>query len=190
MRMDRRDALRVLGAAFLSPLINPLTAEERWDLGTSLHRRIARGARAGEALTAAQMAEVRALAETIIPRTDTPGAVDVGAPEFFDLLLAEWYSDSDKAALLRGLDVLSEKCRAEHGKAIADLAREARTTFALSVDGKRGELSSAEGAYARMKENLVFAFLTSEPISKLTSTTPIRPGRFDGCIPVSRTESR
>lgn len=188
--MDRRDALRVLGAAFLSPLINPLTAEERWDLGTSLHRRIARGARAGEALTAAQMAEVRALADTIIPRTDTPGAVDVGAPEFFDLLLAEWYSDSDREALVRGLDALTEKCRAEHGKSIADLDGETRRAFALSVDGRRGALESPEGAYARTKENLVFAFLTSEPIGKLTSTMPIRPGRFDGCVPVSRAESR
>jgi hypothetical protein len=188
--MDRRDALRLIGASVLTPLLNPLTAEERWTFGVDLHRRIARGARAGQALTAAQTAEVRALADTILPRTDSPGALDVGAPEFFDLLLAEWYSDGDKDALLRGLDALTERCRVEHGKPIADLDADARLAFAQSIDGKRGELSSPEGAYARMKENLVFAFLTSEPISKLTSTTPIRPGRFDGCIPVLPAESR
>jgi hypothetical protein len=184
MRMDRRDALRVLGAAFLSPLINPLTAEERWQLGASLHRRITHGAQALQALTAAQMAEVRALANTIIPRTDTPGAVDVGAPEFVDLLIGEWYADDDKAAVLRGLDALTERCRAETGKPIAELDEESRKTFALSIDGKRGALSTPEGAYARLKENIVFGFMTSEPISKLTSTTPIRPGRFDGCVPL------
>jgi hypothetical protein len=188
--MDRRDVLRLIGASVLTPFLNPLTAEQRWTFVADLHRRIIRGAQAGQALTAAQMAEVRALADTILPRTDTPGALDVGAPEFFDLLLAEWYSDSDKDALVRGLDTLTEKCRAERGKPTAELDPDARLAFALSMDGKRGELSSPEGAYARMKENLVFAFLTSEPISKLTSTTPIRPGRFDGCIPVSPADSR
>ena len=188
--MDRRDALRVLGATFLTPLLQPLTAEQRWDVVVGLHRRITNGARAGQALGAGGMDEVRALADVIIPRTDTPGAVDVGAPEFFDLLLAEWYSDNDREALLRGLDALTEKCRAEHGKPIAELDAETRTAFALSVDGRRGELSSPEGAYTRMKENLVFAFLTSEPVGKLTSTMPIRPGRFDGCVPVSRADSR
>jgi hypothetical protein len=188
--MDRRDALRLIGATVLSPLLTPLSAEERWAFGTQLHRRVARGARAGQALSAAQMAEVRSLADTILPRTDTPGALDVGAPEFFDLLLAEWYSDNDKEALLRGLDALTERCRGENGKAIAELEPDARAAFALSVDGKRGDLSSPEGAYARMKENLVFAFLTSEPIGKMTSTMPIRPGRFDGCVPVSRSDSR
>ena len=188
--MDRRDALRLIGATVLTPLLNSLSAEERWAFGENLHRRLARGARAGQALNAVQMAEVRSLADAILPRTDTPGAVDVGAPEFFDLLLAEWYSDADKVALLRGLDALTERCRAENGKAIAELDPDARTAFALSIDGRRGELASPEGAYTRMKENLVFAFLTSEPIGKMTSTMPIRPGRFDGCVPVSRAESR
>jgi gluconate 2-dehydrogenase gamma chain len=185
--MDRRDALRLLGATVLTPLLNPLSAEERWNLGIDLHRRIATGARAGQALSAEQMAEVRALADTIIPRTDTPSAVDVGAPEFVDVLLSEWYSDDDKAALLRGLDALTERCRTAKAKPIAELDADARTAFALSIDGQRGDLSSPEGAYARIKENLVFGFLTSEPIGKMTSTMPIRPGRFDGCIPVRAT---
>ncbi len=182
--MDRRDALRVIGAAVLTPLLNPLSAEERWDVGALLHRRIAAGTRRGRALTAAQMAEVRALADTIIPRTDTPGAVDVGAPEFVDLLVDEWYSDADKTALLRGLDALTARCQTTHGKPIAALDAGARTLFALSIDGRRGESGSAEWAYARIKDTVVFAFLTSEPIGKLTSTMPIRPGRFDGCVPL------
>jgi hypothetical protein len=182
--MDRRDALRIVGATLLTSLLEPLTVEERRLFGARLHERIANGARAGSALSAEQIAEVRALADAIIPRTDTPGAVDVGAPEFVDLLAAEWYSDRDKESLLRGLDALTERCRVAHGKAIADLDPATRTSFALSLDGKRGELASAEGAYANLKSTIVFAFLTSEPIGKLTSTMPIRPGRFDGCVPL------
>jgi hypothetical protein len=182
--MHRRDALRFLGAAAIAPLVVPLSTDERWSLGESLHRRITRGAQAGRALSAVQMAEVQALAETIIPRTDTPGAADVGASEFVDLLLAEWYPDAERQQLLGGLDALSERFRGTHGNVLAGLPAEARQSAVGSIDGVQGSAGSAEWAYARIKDGLVFAFLTSEPISRIVNTMPIMPGRFDGCIPV------
>jgi hypothetical protein len=181
--MDRREALRVLGAAAVAPLVVPLSPAERWDLGVSLHRRLATF-QDPRALTTAQMAEVRALGETILPRTDTPGATDVGAPEFFDLLLADWYSDEDRRQLVAGLDALSERCRAQHGRPLAELDAPTRAQFVATLDGRRGEPSTPEGAYTRIKSQLVFAFLTSEPIASIVNQTPIIPGRFDGCVPV------
>jgi len=182
--MQRRDALRYLGAAALAPLAARLSAEERWQLGLSLHRRIEGTAQAGAALSSTQMAEVRALADTILPRTDTPGAVDVGAPAFFDLLLAEWYTDTERTQLIAGLDALTARCRAVQGRAFAELDDNARKTFVASLDGRRGEPGTAEAAYARVKEVIVFAFLTSQPIAPLLQSMPIIPGRFDGCVPV------
>jgi Gluconate 2-dehydrogenase subunit 3 len=46
---------------------------------------------------------VKTMAEMILPRTDTPGATDVGATEFIDLMLTEWYDDSDRERFLSGL---------------------------------------------------------------------------------------
>ena len=182
--MHRREALRFLGAAAIAPLVTPFSPAERWRLGESLHRRIAEGTRGARVLNAAQMADVRALAETIIPRTDTPGAADVGAPEFVDLLLAEWYPDNERQQLLAGLDALSERFRGGHGNVFAQLSTDARTTALGSIDGTQGDPGSAEWAYGRIKDGLVFAFLTSEPISPIVNTMPVMPGRFDGCIPV------
>ena len=181
--MQRREALRFLGAAALAPLVTPLTARERWSLGRTLHRQLAAG-QAGRALSAAQMAQVRALADAILPRTDTPGALDVGAPEFVDLLLAEWYPDEERQRLLAGLDALDARCREAHGKPFAELDAGGRTAFLASVDGARGEPGSAEASYSRIKEQLVFGFLTAKPIVELSRTTPIIPGRFDGCLPI------
>jgi hypothetical protein len=182
--MERRDALRYLGTAVLAPLVAPLGPAERWELGRSLHGSLAAGAQAGRVLSPAQLAEVRALADFILPRTDTPGAVDVGAPEFVDLLLAEWYSDADRTGLLAGLDAFTLRCRTAHGVPFADLDAGLRTSFLTTIDGTRGEPATAEGAYGRVKEMIVFAFLTSEPIARIVNTTPIIPGRFDGCVPV------
>jgi len=178
--MQRRDALRFLGAATLAPLL-PLSARARWSRGLDLHRQLRAGA-AGQALSAPQMAQVRALADAILPRTDTPGAVDVGAPEFVDLLLAEWYSEEDRKRLLAGLDALDARCRETQGKPFAELDKSAQAAFLATVDGKRGAAGTPEDAYTRIKDQLIYGFLTAKPIAAIVNTTPIIPGRFDGCI--------
>ena len=181
--MQRRDALRFLGAATLAPLLTPLSARERWALGRRLHAQLAAG-QAARALSPSQWAQLRALADTILPRTDTPGALDVGAPEFVDLLLAEWYSDADRERLLAGLDALEARCREAKGKPFAELDERGRGEFLATVDGVRGQPGSAEDSYSKLKDQLVFGFLTSKPIAELIRTTPIIPGRFDGCVPL------
>jgi glucoside 3-dehydrogenase (cytochrome c) hitch-hiker subunit len=181
--MHRREALHLIGAAALTPLLAPLSARERWALGRKLHRQLAAG-ETGRALSAPQLAQVRALADTILPTTDTPGALDVGAPEFVDLLLAEWYPDEERQQFLSGLDGLDARCRELQGKPLAELDPPGRAAFLTAIESTRGEPGSPEHAYSRIKQQLVFGFLTSKPIAALTRTTPIIPGRFDGCIPL------
>jgi hypothetical protein len=179
--MDRREAVQQLGALALAPLV-PALAEARWPIGEAIHLRIGRGQQRGRALSPSQLGEVRALAETIIPRSDIPGAADVGAAEFVDLLLAEWHTADERSRLLSGLDALSARCREQHGRALAGLPSESRASFVASVDGRQGPAGSAEAAYARIKDAIVFAFLTAEPIAKLVNPLPVMPGRFDGCV--------
>ena len=181
--MHRREALHLIGAAALTPLLAPLSARERWALGRKLHRQLTAGA-AGRALSAPQLAQVRALADTILPATDTPGALDVGAPEFMDLLLAEWYPDAERRQLLAGLEALDARCRETQGKPFAELELQGRLAFLATVDTEKGDPGSSGDSYQRIKQQLIYGFLTSKPIATLTRTTPIIPGRFDGCIPL------
>ena len=90
--MDRRDALRLLatGAALQLAPRNLLVVlrEARAQLVTPVALRT---------LNPHQDATVKAMAEFILPKTDTPGATDVGAGEFIDLMLTEWYDEQDRA---------------------------------------------------------------------------------------------
>ena len=181
--MQRREALTLLGATALSPLLSSLSAAERGRIGAGLHERAATQ-EAGKALTPAQMALVTALANTILPKTDTPGALEVGVPAFVDLLFAEWYPEPERRQLLGGLDSWDARCRESRGKPFAELDPSGRASWLEQVDGATGSPGTAEAAYASLKGSIVFGYLTSRPVAEMQRTTPIIPGRFDGCVPV------
>ena len=54
-------------------------------------------------LTPAQGTLVSAIADRIIPRTDTPGAADVGVPAFIDLLYAQFMTGAERQMLTKRL---------------------------------------------------------------------------------------
>ena len=181
--MQRREALTLIGATALAPLLSPLSAAERWRVGAGLHERAGTQG-AGTALTPAQLALVTALADTILPTTETPGAVEVGVPAFVDLLFAEWYPDPERRQLLGGLDSWDARCREARGKSFAELDPAGRASWLAQVDAATGPPGTPEAAYGSLKGSLVFGYLTSRPVAEMQRTTPIIPGRFDGCVPV------
>lgn len=61
-------------------------------------------------------------ADTIIPRTDTPGASDVGVPEMIDKIVADVYGAEQQAEMKEGLTKLMAKMDADnaaHGKFVS-----------------------------------------------------------------------
>ncbi len=75
---------------------------------------------AAQFLSAAEMATFRRVADLILPRTRTPGALDAGAPEFLDFLVAR--SGPEKQKVYRdGLARLDAESRRRFGGAFADV---------------------------------------------------------------------
>lgn len=49
---------------------------------------------------------VSAIAEHVIPRTDTPGAIDAGAPKFIEVMVGNWFDDSEREFFVTELNAL------------------------------------------------------------------------------------
>ena len=115
--MDRRELLKLLGAAGALPLLGSLAPEQLLAAARLFHER---GLRSGplvfHSLTAHEGATVAAIAEAIIPETDTPGATKAGVPQFIDLLFGEWYEDGERAAFRAGLREVDARSRVASGK--------------------------------------------------------------------------
>src|SRR5260370_483231 len=91
--ITRRDAIKRT-AALLGLALSPSVL-------AGVARAQAAAANAGAAanpvyLTAKQFETAAAVAERILPRSDTPGANDVGVPAFLDLMVGEFMTAEEK----------------------------------------------------------------------------------------------
>lgn len=162
------------------------------------------------ALTPAQASTLDAVAEAIMPRTDTPGARELGVPQFVDRALASWSTPADAAAVRRGLDRVEADARAAHGAGFAALTAAQQTALLERYDAEgrgpktppagvgRGEtetgLSNAPRAaveppkgpffFAVLKDLVTVGYFTS----KVGSTEVVRwdpsPGAYHGSVPL------
>jgi gluconate 2-dehydrogenase gamma chain len=176
--MERRDLLRAVGAATALALL-PHDTVAAW-------ARVASGLRPHDGLTDAQLALVGAMADTIIPRTDTPSATDVGVPAFVDVVVTENYGDAERATFLAGLDAIDAQAKNAGGAPFVDLAPAARAAAIDAIESASDRRSEPARTYWRLKGLIVHGYFTSEPVMKNVLKVEIMPGKFDGAAPMPR----
>lgn len=176
--LDRRELLGWLSGYAASTLLAPLSADDRLRLAEALPR-----TGGSTVFTVAQTALVAALADAIIPRTDTPGALDVEVPAFIARLIADWYTPEEANQLRRGLDAIDARATERFGRPLPALAERDRTALLSALDQGTGAAGSAEQAFGRIKSLTVYGYFTSKRVQTEVLKTAIIPGRFDGCIP-------
>ena len=177
--MQRRDVLRAFGAVAAISIL-PRDAEAAW----AVVGRRRTGAAAGRTLDAARATTVAAIADAIIPRTDTPGATDVGVGEFVDAFVAGWFTETERAEFLSGIDAIDALARSAAGAPFAELAGEPREALLRALDQPADRRSSAARAFARLKGLVVHGYFTSERVQKEVLKVEVMPGRWDGAAPM------
>jgi gluconate 2-dehydrogenase gamma chain len=145
-------------------------------------------------LTAQQGALVAEVAEIMIPRTDTPGAIDVGVPAFIDAMLQDSYAREDQERFTAGLAQLEQRAK-EQGGAFLKLDRARRIALVRSVHDTavvaEQQMNVQTNDLRRpfilmMKELVLLGYFTSEVgATRVLQYVPI-PGGYHGCIPVSQ----
>jgi hypothetical protein len=189
--MQRRDLLRLLatGAAL------QLAPEKMFAF-----MREARGLLSPETalrtLDAHQEAMLRKMTEIIIPRTETPGATDVGTTAFIDLILTEWSDDAERKGFLDGLAGVDSRTQNLFGKAFLDCssAQQSQILVALGEEmlektndmaprrRRRGVGGTGDADFYPMLRRLTLvAYFTSEAGATQELHFEIIPEKHEGC---------
>jgi hypothetical protein len=155
--MDRRNVLLGLASMFGAELLAPI----RLALANGMDPVKMSGA---ALFDAAQRGNTAALAETIIPATDTPGAREAGVADFIEYMLQEWYPDEDRERFIRGLATLQAQCDAMHGETFSKLSpdRQIEVVTAL-MNGAAGPFDDGgKQFFEHAKQLTLFGYYSSE----------------------------
>jgi hypothetical protein len=137
---------------------------------------------AASKLDEAQRELVAELAELIIPRTDTPGAMDAGVPAFIDHIVSDWYTPVERAIFVAGLRTIAAADPAQRVAALQALEQQASSYVpppGTSVFGKPDERSPF---FFKLKLLTVLGYYTSElGASNELAFNPV-PARYDGNV--------
>lgn len=85
-------------------------------------------------LDAPHYALLTAVADTILPKTATPGAVEVGVPQYIDALLGTWATPQSKAKIVGTLDAIDRLAREQHQRGFAQLTPAEREAVLTPYD--------------------------------------------------------
>lgn len=137
-------------------------------------------------LTSVDIALLDEIAETIMPRTDTPGAKDAQVGKFMAVYVPDCYTLEEQAIFYQGLSSLEAQSYKVYGRSFMVLTPEERTAFIAKLDQEaRAVVVNGTGPhyFTMMKQLTLFSFFTSEAgATQVLRHVPI-PGRFDGALP-------
>ncbi len=177
--MDRRELLKMIVAATGAAMIGL----------PALGQAQAPAAGAKTHFPDADVGTLNEIAETILPRTKTPGAKDAGAGAFMATFVTDCYTARQQATFRAGLADIDKRA----GGRFVSLAPQARTELLRALDAEARkhavevtETGTAEEGepmphyFTMIKQLAIFGFFTS----KVGATEVLRyvavPGRYDG----------
>jgi hypothetical protein len=133
-------------------------------------------------LDPAATALLTAIADTLIPRTDTPGAVDAKVPATFDALMRDWATPGHRAAYLAALTAIDDEAKAKAGKPFALLTPAARKAVLAPYDAAHLE---TDMRYAALKDLLINLYYLSEPGATVELRYEHVPGVWEASTPIT-----
>jgi hypothetical protein len=143
------------------------------------------------------------VAETILPRTDTPGARDAQIGQFIAGYSAACYPPEHIALLKSGIADIDAQMQALQGKGFRSANEAAKISLLVRIDRQAKEqarLADERPADAKpgenpphyftlMKQLTLYGFFTSEPgATRVVRYRPV-PGKYRGCIPYVKGET-
>jgi len=140
----------------------------------------------GEAgYAAAGQAEVlKAIVETIIPKTDTPGAGELGVATFVQRMVTDCYDKKAQNTFSKGIDAVEAQSKQSFSKSFADLDKAQQ--LKLLKDMEKSTDPDQKGFLGMTKNLTIQGYMSSEYVMTNLTHFEFIPARYHGCVPVKK----
>jgi hypothetical protein len=192
--MDRRSALRLLATVAAVPSL-PASGLPAW---RSLRASLA-DSPGLRTLNPHQNATVAAMADLLLPRTESPGALDAGVPEFIDLILTDWFDPPERDRFLAGLTEVDALSRQQFSRDFVALSAAQQSeilrllgaqllrdlqSVADAPRGYRGSPGEPENFYLTFRQLVLTGYFTSQPGATQQLHYQVIPDTHNFCAPL------
>lgn len=132
------------------------------------------------------------IAETIIPKTDTPGAKEAQVGTFMTVMVKDCYDDKQQKAFLEGMGKLNDASKKKNGKNFMDATPGQRKELLIEIDkeakdyAKNKKKEDDPHYFTLMKQLTLLGFFTSKPGATQALRYVAVPGKFEGCLPYKK----
>ncbi|TSD66237.1 gluconate 2-dehydrogenase subunit 3 family protein [Inquilinus sp. KBS0705] len=132
------------------------------------------------------------VAETILPKTNTPGAKELGINLFIFKMLDDCNTKQQQETFLAGLDEFDDAVKKQYGHSFNDCSQQERTAFISSMEkpkpenGKKDEPAKSAVFYNMVKGLTVFGYTTSQYFMTKQVVYELVPGRYNAWFPVKK----
>jgi len=152
-------------------------------------------------LTMDEAAFVSKIVDMILPRTETPGALDVKTDIFIDKVYANLYDADAQEHVRNEIEKFNQDCISDFGDSFVNLSESDQIKVLQKAEENSGQFGSGVwgttvgkpepvGFYRSLKSTALWGYFTSQEIGEnVLSYDPI-PGRYNGCIPLSEVRNK
>jgi hypothetical protein len=132
--------------------------------------------------TAGQAETLKAAVESIIPKTDTPGAGELGVATFVQRMVTDCYDKKTQNIFSKGIDNLDVQSKSSFGKPFT--AADKTQQLELLRKLEKSTNSEEAGFFGLMKNLTVQGYMSSEYVMTNLTHFEFIPARYHGCVPV------
>ena len=180
--MERREHLKMIALATGGTLIG----------GELLLSGCKSNAKADAAFSEDDIAFLDEVAETILPKTKTPGAKDAAVGKFMTVAVNDCYEAKDQKIFHDGLIKLDEASKKKFNAAFMKINAEQKKELLVELDKeakiyqKAKKENDPEHYFVMMKQLTLFGFFTSKPGATEALRYVAIPGKYEGCVPYKK----
>jgi hypothetical protein len=136
------------------------------------------------------------ITETILPKTQTPGAADIGVAQFIDKVIGLLLNNETQQEIVKGIAEIDSLSESRFNKNFILLSMDQKKEILLDLDKQAGsypltlwgitlQKPGPVSFFRHLKRLTLFAYFTSEEIGKGVLRYDPVPGDYLSCIPLA-----